>query len=674
MFGPDSFDKIDDDVSDDITESNAEQRDEDAAVILTRTALTMALTAKVRSQLRRHPSVIVMQVPDVSWLEPMAKAVKRMDNAPLLRIASEPIRPGALGTGESDLLWLQSGRSVMFISQNPGTTLHEAVQCSMDVIITVPPLSAKVLRRVIRELTGNKVSGVTEAMAKLDFSTILAMLRPGTSAKECVIRLQRAVDYFLARSAAKVSIVPLLSDLPLTASLRDWTDQTLADLEAVKLGEVPSSKLVFAVLEGPPGTGKTLIAESLARTADWNFVSSSVGGWFTTGDGALGGVARNVKKFVDTVLSSEPAIGFLDELDAVPDRASMDKRGLDWWTPVVTLLLTEIDRVRRSGKKVMLIGASNYYERLDSALIRPGRLEKRVSILPPQTEEEVVALFRFHLGQDLPNAHLVQLGRVGIGATPAAVEGWVREAKGLARAAARDLTIDDILLKMLPEDLRTAADKRAIAIHEIGHAVVASRLGHQVQHVSIIASGQSGGYMQSRRVTAVPTWRQVQDLVAIAMAGRAADISIGAGANTSAEADLAVASSLLLAAHKKHGLREGMSSGDLVTDTERSRLHRAIEIELGRQLERAIEILVADTPTVMDLAAQLMEEQVLVGATVDAALRSADRASDMLSNNGFSDKVPALHRQTTNKVATSLPRIARKDALTAIQIADGEAP
>ncbi|KFL30300.1 hypothetical protein JP75_17200, partial [Devosia riboflavina] len=91
---------------------------------------------------------------------------------------------------------------------------------------------------------------------------------------------------------------------------------------------------------------------------------------------------------MDEVLVNEPAIGFMDELDALPNRATLDNRGRDWWTPLINLFLTEIDRVRKSGKKVLLLGATNYYDRLDGALIRPGRLQQRVSVLPPRTEAE----------------------------------------------------------------------------------------------------------------------------------------------------------------------------------------------------------------------------------------------------------------------------------------------
>ena len=348
--------------------------------------------------------------------------------------------------------------------------------------------------------------------------------------------------------------MPLLTALPLTRAMRAWTDQLLVDLDKVKRGEMSPDALVFAALEGPPGTGKTLIAESLARTADWAFVPSSVGAWFTSGDGALGGVAKNVKGFVDAVLASEPAIGFLDELDAIPSRETMDNKDRGWWTPIVTLFLTEVDRLRKSGKRVMLIGATNHYARLDPALIRPGRMQQRVSVLPPETEQEFIDVLRYYLGDALGTNDLAKIGRLGRGATPAAIEGWVKEARALARTEHRAVTEADILTQVLPRDERNAADIRAAAIHEIGHAVVALRIGHEVKGVSIVPQGYAGGLTMSRLPSLVPSWEQVCDAVTVALGGRAADLVVGKGAHAGAEADLESATAILRAAIERQGL------------------------------------------------------------------------------------------------------------------------
>jgi ATP-dependent Zn protease len=418
------------------------------------------------------------------------------------------------------------------------------------------------------------------------------------------------------------NVVPLLHELPLTEPVRHWSSQLLADLGAVKSGAMPPDGLVYAMLEGPPGTGKSLIAESLARTAGWTFVPVTVGSWFASGDGALGGVAKNVRAFIDKVIVSEPAVGFLDEVDAIPDRATMDNRGKDWWTPVITLLLTEIDRLRRSGMRVMLIGATNYYHHLDSALVRPGRMQQRVSVLPPQSETEVAALFAYYLRGDLVETDLGKLARLGIGATPALVEGWLKEARGLARSAGRPLQLEDILGQMLPSEVRTPEDVWTIALHEIGHAVVACHLGLTVERVSIVPEGESGGHTRATLPSMVPTWERLCDMVTVSLGGRAADIIIGSGANAGAESDLANATAILLSAFERQGLRDGLAFMPAL-GVKRSDVVAAVEVQLARLMKRAIAIVEADRVVAVKLAKRLVAERILSGADVKSALATA---------------------------------------------------
>src|SRR5690606_23067699 len=128
----------------------------------------------------------------------------------------------------------------------------------------------------IRRVTGGVARGVTAEMATLDLPVILTVVRPDLSAGACVAKLREAVGR--KGSTGGATMVPLLTELPLTDPVRKWSDQTLADLNAVKDGSLLPDRLVIAMLEGPPGTGKTLIAESLARTAGWTFVPATVGG------------------------------------------------------------------------------------------------------------------------------------------------------------------------------------------------------------------------------------------------------------------------------------------------------------------------------------------------------------------------------------------------------------
>lgn len=618
-----------DDIDDDLP--NAERnlaalktpRQPTSAAALAETALHASLTRRSRAALRQAQRVIIVKTPNAAWSEIMKPALQLRKDVAVATV-TELIKLGGAyhRVGGDRLDELQRGKGMIYVCHDPDTLLDEAVLASADETIVIPSLTPALLARVIRRVTGGTARGLTPEMAMLDLPVLLAGIRPGLSARLCVDNLQRALARQLTATGQYAPTVPLLHTLPLTAPVRDWTEKMLADLAAVRTGTLPPGQLSFGVLEGPPGCGKTLIAESLARTADWNFVPGSVGNWFTSGDGALGDVSRNLRRFIDAVLESEPAIGFMDEIDALPDRSTMDARAREWWTTVVTLFLTEIDRLRRSGRKIMLLGATNFYHRLDAALIRPGRLQQRISVLPPQSDDELIALTRYYLGADLADADLGKLARPGRGATPAMVEGWVKEARASARAQARSLTFADLLEAIVPKDMRTPRDIHTIAIHECGHALVALRLGRSVETISILPEGTSGGRVLVRLPTIVPTWQDMLDTLTVILGGRAADIVLGRGANAGAEADLAEATQVLLDAHERQGLGKTLVAMPVRT-IHSPTLLAAVNTELQDALTRAIALVEAERDRLSEMVERLLDSRVLTGSEAMAILGPA---------------------------------------------------
>jgi hypothetical protein len=246
-------------------------------------------------------------------------------------------------------------------------------------------------------------------------------------------------------------------------------------------------------------------------------------------------------------------------------------------------------------------------------------LQQRVSVLPPQTEAEVTAVLRYYLKADLADVDLGRFARIGRDATPAMMEGWIKEARSLARSLNRPLEADDILAQMVPRDDRSLDDIRSVAIHEMGHAVVAHRLGQAVESVSIIADAATGGRTWTRLASTVPTWDQLLDIAAMTLGGRAADIVLGKGPNTGAEGDLSSATAMILAAHECQGLR-----GNLVfvpaLGIRSAGTFAAVNAELRRQLNRAIAMVEADRDILLELAQRLIEEKVLSGDDVAEAL------------------------------------------------------
>lgn len=591
---------------------------EQAAHVFATEALNTALTRQTRKLLKRDNGIYILHLPDECWSKHFHRAVRNLGKMLTLRVVTAlEKRNGVLDrAGIDGLEIVQKGFSTAFITQDPAGLLDEAVIAASDATIKVAPMSPVLMRKIIRRVTKGTARGITAEMTKLNIDIILSVIRPDLTARQCVENLQRAVD---RQSGPPAKTVPLLVDLPLTTPIRDWTDQMLADLESVKAKTLSPEALVYAALEGQPGTGKTLLAESLAATAGWNFVSSSVGGWFAASDGALGGVAKKVRGFVDSVLAAEPAIGFLDELDALPSRETLHERGRDWWTPIITLFLVEIDRMRKSGKQVLLLGATNFYDRLDPALIRHGRLAQRVSVLPPSSDIDARALLRHFFGQYLTTAEIEKLVRFTVGVTPASVEGWSKAAKAVARGSRRNLCVDDVIAQATPSDSRSASDILATARHEIGHALVAQRLGHLVETVSILRDGASGGQTISIPPTTIMSRGVIDDLVTVALAGRAADIVFGEGPNAGAKGDLAIATELLIKAQDEYGLGSDLvnaSAARLRPGLGREMLGK----ELDRLLDRAKSIIFDDIDIAERLVDHLIAEKTLTGADMKCLL------------------------------------------------------
>src|SRR5690606_25942897 len=133
--------------------------------------------------------------------------------------------------------------------------------------------------------------------------------------------------------------------------------------------------------------------------------------------------------------------------------------------------------------------------------------------------------------------------------------------------------------------------------------------------VSIIPAGNVGGLTVTRNPTTLPTWEHLRDTAILTLGGRAADIVLGNGPNAGAEADLAEATTILLNAHERQGLREDLVFAPAFNIRSAATL-KAVNAELGRLLDRAIAIVEADRDLTLRLADRLIAEKLLSGKEV----------------------------------------------------------
>ena len=556
---------------------------------------------------------VLITAPSTQWAQALTRHLQTESPPVHARSVTEAKKDGNRALAAELAEFLATGSHLVVVSHDPDTLLPTGLLAAVDLTLTLGAPDVELVRRAIGLLTSESAPELASGdIEGLDFNELAAALRPRSTAEACIARLRRASSG--SRRPRKADRGPHLEDLPLSPELGSWSAGLVAALRRVENGTLQPSDLPYPILEGPPGTGKTLIAGALARSAGWRLVTTSVGSWFVGSDGYLGGVSKSIVAFFDELLREPHSVGFIDEIDAIPNRAHLAPKDREWWTPIITLVLVQIDRLRNSGKPVLLVAATNYFDRLDAALCRSGRLEQRVPVLPPASDEEVARIFEHYLHGSLDPAVVAAAARCAHGWTPADVEAAVRAARGRAAAANRPMEDADLLESVAPPDGRTDAELRAIAIHEAGHAVVSLALGLPVESVSIIAAGSSGGHTKGSAGSRIPTRADLEAVVTVMLGGRAADIQLGAGANAGAEADLVMATGLLLSAMGEFGLY------DRLTHTSAPSLLRRpderLEPTLQQLLRRALQIVQHHRVAVLALAEQLLLHRVLDGAAV----------------------------------------------------------
>ncbi|GAP07008.1 MAG TPA: ATP-dependent metallopeptidase FtsH/Yme1/Tma family protein [Anaerolinea thermolimosa] len=288
------------------------------------------------------------------------------------------------------------------------------------------------------------------------------------------------------------------------------------------------------LLVGPPGTGKTLIAKAVSGEAGVPFFSIS-GSEFV--EMFVGVGASRVRDLFDQAKRHSPCIVFVDEIDAVGRHRGAGLGGShDEREQTLNQLLVEMDGFD-TDTNIIIMAATNRPDILDPALLRPGRFDRRVVLDRPDMRGRE-AILKVHVkGKPLaPEVDLSIIARATPGFVGADLENLVNEAAILAarrnKKAIGQPEFEEAIERVIagPERksrLISEEEKRIVAYHEAGHAVVMNSLpeADPVQKVSIIARGMAGGYTLSlpeQDRTLMPRKKMLADLVGL-LGGRAAE-------------------------------------------------------------------------------------------------------------------------------------------------------
>lgn len=360
-----------------------------------------------------------------------------------------------------------------------------------------------------------------------------------------------------------------------------------------------------------------MFAAALAREADVPFLAGSLTQWQAEGEAHLGTTLKAMRGFFRTAKEVAPCVALVDELDSFGDRRRLGDHNHHYAVQVVNGLLECLDG--DDGREgVLLIGATNHPEWIDTAIVRAGRFDRVIAIEPPSLAD-LASILRQHLGADLPEVDPSKIARLGLGGTGADCAAWVRRARGRARRFGRALDEADLIREVAGSNRKVDSEElRRAAVHESGHAVVAQTLDLALGDLVLSSPGHSGdGYMRSR-IPCIGTRRTLDDVLAMLMAGRSAEILVFGSPTAGAESDLARATALARDMLFKWGLGSRLAVYD---PSETGPMFTArIERSLRSASEVAFRILTRRRGDLEHLTAALLVRKSLTGAEVETLL------------------------------------------------------
>jgi cell division protease FtsH len=383
------------------------------------------------------------------------------------------------------------------------------------------------------------------------------------------------------------------------------------------------------LLHGPPGTGKTLLAKAVAHESGATFFSQSAASFVEMFVGV--GAAR-IRRLFRTARKKAPAIVFIDELDAVGGHRGFDVSGERDQT--LNQLLVELDGFTSSKKDVVVIAASNLLEKLDAALLRPGRFDRQIFVSPPDVNGRE-RIFRVHT-RNKPVADSVNfnlLARQTSGLTGADLANICNEAAIFAarREADQlemfdfDAAIERVVAGVQSRRALTDHEKRVVAYHEAGHALCGKLLPSvdPVHRISIVPHGQALGYTLNlpEEDRYLKTREELIDFMTMLLGGRAAEQLVFGSITTGASDDLRRVADIARAMVTEYAM--GTASGAMRsaddTASESSRRTRDVEVrELADEAFRhALALLDAHRTQLDALAATLLTKEVLERDDID---------------------------------------------------------
>ena len=406
-----------------------------------------------------------------------------------------------------------------------------------------------------------------------------------------------------------------------------------------KYSDVGASMPKGVLLVGPPGTGKTMLAKAVAGEANVPFFSMS-GSEFVEMFVGMG--ASKVRDLFSQAKEKAPCIVFIDEIDAIGKKRDGQLSSNDEREQTLNQLLTEMDGFEENIG-VIILAATNRPETLDPALTRPGRFDRRVPVeLPDLAGREAILKVHAKKIKTADDVNFHTIARMASGASGAELANIINEAA--LRAVRNNRTV--VTEADLEESIETVIagyqkknavlsddEKKVVAYHEIGHALVAAMQSHSapVQKITIIprTSGALGYTMQvDQGDKYLLTKQELENKIATFTGGRAAEELVFGEVTTGASNDIEQATKLARAMITRYGMSDDFDMVALETvsnqylggdaslacsaDTQNEIDRKVVEL-VKRQHEKASKILADNRAKLDELAKYLYEKETITG-------------------------------------------------------------
>ena len=389
------------------------------------------------------------------------------------------------------------------------------------------------------------------------------------------------------------------------------------------------------MLHGPPGTGKTLLAKAVARESGAHFYSQSAASFVEMFAGL--GAAR-IRRLFAEARRNGPAIVFIDEIDAVGGERGSDNNSEREQT--LNQLLVELDGMNTTGN-VVVIAASNLLEKLDGALLRPGRFDRQVLVAAPDVAGREAILAVHTRNKPIGPVDLEIIARQTAGLTGADLANICNEAAIFAARSGRDVIMQadfDSALERVVAGVQSRRvlndhERTVVAYHEAGHALAGELLTgvNRVHKVSIVPRGRALGYTLNlpEEDRYLKTRDELLNQMAVLLAGRAAEDIVFGAVTTGASDDLARVAEISRSMVHDYAMGTSITSlkvaahGGEVSDRTRE-LRDDEQQHLTDEAMRMARQLLSDNRATLDrMAGHLLRVEVLERADIDALMDSA---------------------------------------------------